>query len=138
MIALAFARLDAAEDPGILIHDAREAALAAARALGPRDGRPLLGAYPSWSRTTSTWRACPPAWARAPAIRARRRGTRAIGGVGEIELPAPGLGELNYDLYFQPLSKKHPNIPMIIEHLEEADVPRAKKFLDGKLRANGL
>ncbi|MHA7869784.1 MAG: amidase family protein [Salipiger thiooxidans] len=43
MIALAFARLDAAEDPGILIHDAREAALAAARALGPRDGRPLWG-----------------------------------------------------------------------------------------------
>jgi integrase len=25
-----------------------------------------------------------------------------------------------------------------IEHLDEADVPRAKKFLDGKLRANGL
>ena len=30
------------------------------------------------------------------------------------------------------------SIPMIIEHLEESDVPRAKKFLDGKLRANGL
>jgi len=59
-------------------------------------------------------------------------------GVGEIELPAPGLGELNYDLYLQRLSEKHPNIPMIIEHLDESDVPRAKKFLDGKLRANGL
>ncbi|MEJ8570680.1 sugar phosphate isomerase/epimerase [Microbaculum marinum] len=59
-------------------------------------------------------------------------------GVGEIELPAPGLGELNYDLYFQRLAQKHPNIPMIIEHLDEADVPRAKKFIDGKLRANGL
>ena len=60
-------------------------------------------------------------------------------GVGEIELPgAPGLGELNYDLYLKRLAQKHPNIPMIIEHLEEADVPRAKKFLDGKLRANGL
>ena len=59
-------------------------------------------------------------------------------GVGEIELPAPGLGSLNYDLYLQLLARKHPNIPMIIEHLEEADVPRAKKFLDGKLRANGL
>ena len=58
-------------------------------------------------------------------------------GVGEIELPAPGLGELNYDLYFQRLAKKHPNIPMIIEHLDEADVPRAKKFIDGKMRANG-
>ncbi|MEM7443474.1 MAG: sugar phosphate isomerase/epimerase [Pseudomonadota bacterium] len=59
-------------------------------------------------------------------------------GVGEIELPAPGLGELNYDLYFQRLAKKHPNIPMIIEHLDESDVPRAKAFIDGKLRANGL
>lgn len=59
-------------------------------------------------------------------------------GVGEIELPAPGLGSLNYDLYLQRLAKKHPNIPMIIEHLDESDVPRAKKFLDGKLRALGL
>jgi sugar phosphate isomerase/epimerase len=59
-------------------------------------------------------------------------------GVGEIELPAPGLGELNYDLYLQLLARKHPNIPMIIEHLDESDVPRAKKFLDGKLRANGV
>ena len=59
-------------------------------------------------------------------------------GVGEIELPAPGLGSLNYDLYLKLLARKHPNIPVIIEHLEEADVPRAKKFLDGKMRANGL
>lgn len=59
-------------------------------------------------------------------------------GVGEIELPAPGLGSLNYDLYLKLLSRKHPNIPVIIEHLEESDVPRAKKFLDGKLRAQGL
>jgi sugar phosphate isomerase/epimerase len=58
-------------------------------------------------------------------------------GVGEIELPAPGLGTLNYDLYLRRLAKKHPNIPIIIEHLDEADVPRAKKFLDGKLRTNG-
>lgn len=59
-------------------------------------------------------------------------------GVGEIELPAPGLGLLNYDLYLKRLAQKHPNIPIIIEHLEEADVPRAKSFLDGKLRAQGL
>lgn len=58
-------------------------------------------------------------------------------GVGEIELPAPGQGSLNYDLYLQRLSKHHPNIPIIIEHLDESDVPRAKKFVDGKLRANG-
>lgn len=59
-------------------------------------------------------------------------------GVGEIELPAPGLGELDYDLYLRRLARRHPNIPIIIEHLDEADVPRAKAFLDGKLRANGL
>lgn len=59
-------------------------------------------------------------------------------GVGEIELPAPGLGELNFDLYLQRLAQKHPNIPVIIEHLDESDVPRAKKFLEGKMRANGV
>ena len=59
-------------------------------------------------------------------------------GVGAIELPAPGLGVLNYDLYLQRLAKKHPNIPMIIEHLDESDVPRAKAFLDQKLSENGL
>ena len=32
-------------------------------------------------------------------------------GVGEIELPAPGLGSLNYDLYLKRLARKHPNIP---------------------------
>jgi sugar phosphate isomerase/epimerase len=59
-------------------------------------------------------------------------------GVGEIELPAPGLGALNYDLYLKRLSVKHPNIPIIIEHLDEADVPRAKTFIDGKLKSLGL
>jgi sugar phosphate isomerase/epimerase len=59
-------------------------------------------------------------------------------GVGEIELPAPGLGSLNYDLYLKRLAQKHPNIPMIIEHLDESDVPRAKMFLDGRLRSLGL
>jgi hypothetical protein len=41
-------------------------------------------------------------------------------------------------LYLQRLSKHHPNIPIIIEHLDESDVPRAKQFLDGKLMANGV
>ena len=57
-------------------------------------------------------------------------------GVGTIELPAPGLGALNYDLYLQRLSREYPNIPIIIEHLEEEDVPRAKQFLDEKLMMN--
>ena len=43
VIAEAFRRLDAAQDPGIFIHEARDAALAAARNLGPRDGRALWG-----------------------------------------------------------------------------------------------
>lgn len=54
-------------------------------------------------------------------------------GAGDIELPAPGLGVLNYDLYLKLLSEKYPNIPIIIEHLDEADIPRAKEFLDRKL-----
>ena len=59
-------------------------------------------------------------------------------GVGEIELPAPGLGSLNYDLYLKRLAEKHPNIPVIIEHLDLSDIPRAKAFLDGKFKANGV
>ncbi len=61
----------------------------------------------------------------------------ALRGVGMIELPAPGLGSLNYDLYLKRLGHDHPNIPIIIEHLAEEDVPRAKNFLDEKLVANG-
>ncbi|HVG39939.1 MAG TPA: sugar phosphate isomerase/epimerase [Pyrinomonadaceae bacterium] len=63
--------------------------------------------------------------------------SHALRGVGEIDLPAPGLGALNYDLYLKRLSHDHPNIPLIIEHLEEEDVPRAKKFVDDKLVLNG-
>ncbi len=59
-------------------------------------------------------------------------------GVGEIELPAPGLGALDYDYYLRRLSEKHPNIPVIIEHLDESDVPRAFDFLKGKMRALGV
>ncbi len=59
-------------------------------------------------------------------------------GVGEIVLNAPGTGVLNYDLYLQRLAEKHPNIEMVIEHLDEADVPRSKAFIDGKFVANGV
>ena len=58
-------------------------------------------------------------------------------GAGSVELPAPGLGILNYDLYLKRLSVIHPNIPIIIEHLDEADIPRAKKFLDDMLKKTG-
>lgn len=60
----------------------------------------------------------------------------ALRGVGLIDLPAPGLGSLNYDLYLRRLSKDHPDIPLIIEHLDESDVPRAKAFIQEKLLAN--
>ncbi len=58
-------------------------------------------------------------------------------GAGAVELPAPGLGSLNYDLYVQLLHKHCPNIPLIIEHLDEPDIPRAKAFVDSKLKAYG-
>ena len=58
-------------------------------------------------------------------------------GAGSVELPAPGLGILNYDLYLKRLSAIHPNIPLIIEHLDESDIPRAKKFIDDKLKKGG-
>lgn len=58
-------------------------------------------------------------------------------GAGSVELPAPGLGVLNYDLYLKRLSALHPNIPLIIEHLDEDDIPRAKKFIDAKLKKAG-
>lgn len=55
-------------------------------------------------------------------------------GAGSVELPAPGLGALNYPLYLKRLAKLHPNIPLIIEHLDEDDIPRAKKFIDEQLK----
>jgi len=54
-------------------------------------------------------------------------------GVGNMELPAPGLGELDYPYYLKRLLRVSPNIPLIIEHLTEEDVPRAKKFVDQAL-----
>lgn len=58
-------------------------------------------------------------------------------GAGNIELPAPGLGELDYPYYLKKLVHASPNIPLIIEHLTEDDVPRAKKFVDEKLKEAG-
>ncbi len=59
-------------------------------------------------------------------------------GVGEMELPAAGLGELDYDYYVQRLSEKTPNVPLIIEHLDESDVPRALAFVKDVLKRNGV
>ncbi len=59
-------------------------------------------------------------------------------GSGAVELPAAGLGVLNYDLYLQLLGKFSPNMPLIIEHLDEGDIPRAKAFVDGVLKRQGV
>jgi len=59
-------------------------------------------------------------------------------GAGGVELPAAGLGVLNYPLYVSLLAKHHPNMPLIIEHLDEADIPRAKGFVDGVLKRVGV
>ncbi|MBT9775606.1 TIM barrel protein [Clostridium sp. MCC353] len=58
-------------------------------------------------------------------------------GAGAVELPAAGLGVLNYELYLERLMKNHPNIPIIIEHLDEEDIPRAKKHVDNALKHVG-
>jgi sugar phosphate isomerase/epimerase len=59
-------------------------------------------------------------------------------GSGAVELPAAGLGVLNYDLYLKLLAKDHPNMPLIIEHLDEGDIKRAKGFVDGVLKRQGV
>jgi sugar phosphate isomerase/epimerase len=59
-------------------------------------------------------------------------------GSGAVELPAAGLGVLNYDLYLKLLAANHPNMPLIIEHVEEGDIPRAKGFVDGVLKRQGV
>ncbi|WP_319412081.1 sugar phosphate isomerase/epimerase [uncultured Cohaesibacter sp.] len=59
-------------------------------------------------------------------------------GAGAVELPASGLGILNYELYVKRLGKLHPNIPIIIEHLDESDIPRAKQFVDDVLKRMGV
>lgn len=59
-------------------------------------------------------------------------------GSGAVELPAAGLGILNYELYVKLLAEKHPNIPLIIEHLDEGDIDRAKRFVDTTLKKVGV
>ena len=59
-------------------------------------------------------------------------------GSGAVELPAAGLGVLNYDLYVKLLAKDHPNMPIIIEHLDENDIGRAQGFLKDVLKRQGV
>lgn len=59
-------------------------------------------------------------------------------GSGSVELPAAGLGVLNYELYVKRLAEEHPNIPLIIEHLDEGDIDRAQRFVNGVLKRMGV
>jgi len=59
-------------------------------------------------------------------------------GSGAVELPAAGLGVLNYDLYLKLLAKDHPNMPIIIEHLDENDIGRAQNFLNYVMKRQGV
>ena len=54
---------------------------------------------------------------------------------GGMEYPSAGLGDLNYGLYLSLLQRHCPDIPLIVEHLEEADVARAKAFVDSRRAA---
>jgi hypothetical protein len=46
-----------------------------------------------------------------------------------MELHGPGHGALNYPLYLKLLAAQHPNMPVIIEHVTEGEVPAAKQFV---------
>jgi sugar phosphate isomerase/epimerase len=59
-------------------------------------------------------------------------------GVGAMELHGPGQGALNYPLYLELLAAQHPNMPVIIEHVTEDEVPAAKQFVHGALVAAGV
>jgi sugar phosphate isomerase/epimerase len=52
---------------------------------------------------------------------------------GGVEYPAAGLGDLDYDRYVALLRRHCPDVPFILEHLDESDAARAKSFIDGKL-----
>lgn len=129
VVALASRAVEVAERWGVArVHDTPRALIAA----GPttRAAARRRGASP---------RATPPAASGSsragPRGGSRRRSPVSWSSCGSRS--APGLGSLDYDAYLRLLPRKHPNISLIIEHLEEADVPRAKQFIDGRLRANG-
>jgi sugar phosphate isomerase/epimerase len=61
---------------------------------------------------------------------------RSVGEIG-LPAPAPGLGSLNYDLYLKRLAGRHPNTPVIIEHLSEDDVPGRRNSSTASSRRTG-
>ncbi|SHN12596.1 sugar phosphate isomerase/epimerase family protein [Cryptosporangium aurantiacum] len=59
-------------------------------------------------------------------------------GVGAMELGGPGSGALNYPLFLSLLAQQHPNMPVIIEHVTEDEVPAAKDFVYKALAEAGV
>jgi sugar phosphate isomerase/epimerase len=53
---------------------------------------------------------------------------------GGVEYPAAGLGDLDHDRYLALLQQDHAEVPIILEHLDEADIARARSFLMQKLQ----
>jgi sugar phosphate isomerase/epimerase len=51
----------------------------------------------------------------------------------DAEWPAPGMGEMDYDLYLRLLARRHGDVAIILEHLEERDVPRSKRFVEERI-----
>lgn len=54
---------------------------------------------------------------------------------GKPSLPAPGKGIMNYELYVSLLAADGYDGPIVIEHLDEADIPRARDFIVSQLAA---
>lgn len=61
-----------------------------------------------------------------------------LGCYGSCSFGGSRFGVLNYDLYVKRLAEQHPNIPLIIEHLDEGNIERAKRFTDETLRRMGV
>jgi sugar phosphate isomerase/epimerase len=45
------------------------------------------------------------------------------------DLPASGMGVLDYPLYLRLLARLDREIPLIVEHLSLDDIPRARDFV---------
>jgi len=56
---------------------------------------------------------------------------------GGVEYPAAGLGNMDYVRYLRWLDGLATSPPLIVEHLDESDIPRAKAFVDHTLTSIG-
>lgn len=58
----------------------------------------------------------------------------AFRGEGGIELPAAGLGIINYPLYLDKLFRINPNMPILIEHVDSREeLLAAKRYVEEKM-----